>query len=357
MHCVSIEHKLGIHASPTAVMAFGDNGGAIGYLVGEENRGLEYMFIMMNAARFSVGLEGVAIAERAYQRALAYARERVQGKAVGVDGRRRRRRSSSIPDVRRMLMTMKCADRGDARARLRHRGGAGHRAPPSRRRRARKQHQAFVDLMIPIVKGWCTETAHRGRVARRAGARRHGLHRGDRRRAVLARRAHHHDLRRHHRHPGQRPGRPQDRARRRRDGQGADRGRCKRPTPSWRSADERRPEGDPQSAAAASKAVDEASTASSRPMTSDVKALFAGAVPFLKLMGIVSGGWQMARAALVAKTKLAWTTAATIVLPGQDHDRALLRRPRAAQAPGLRHTIVKGAAGVMALAERPVLQS
>src|SRR5204863_9360548 len=81
--CTSFEHKLGIHASPTAVLAYGDHGGAVGYLVGEEDRGLEYMFIMMNLARFSVGLEGVGIAERAYQRAAAYARERVQGRAVG----------------------------------------------------------------------------------------------------------------------------------------------------------------------------------------------------------------------------------------------------------------------------------
>src|SRR5438552_17846435 len=85
VRCVSLEHKLGIHASPTAVLAYGDHGGALGYLVGEENRGLEYMFIMMNLARFSVGLEGIGIAERAYQRAVAFARERVQGKAVGMD--------------------------------------------------------------------------------------------------------------------------------------------------------------------------------------------------------------------------------------------------------------------------------
>ena len=96
--CVSLEHKLGIHASPTAVMAYGDHGGAIGYLVGEENRGLEYMFIMMNLARFSVGMEGVGIAERAYQRAVAYAKDRVQGKPVGAEkGADRRRRSSSTP--------------------------------------------------------------------------------------------------------------------------------------------------------------------------------------------------------------------------------------------------------------------
>src|SRR6059058_287871 len=83
VHCVSLEHKLGIHASPTAVLAYGDHRGAVGYLIGEENRGLEYMFIMMNLARFSVGVEGLAISERAYQRAAAYAKDRVQGRAVG----------------------------------------------------------------------------------------------------------------------------------------------------------------------------------------------------------------------------------------------------------------------------------
>src|SRR5689334_18325043 len=105
VHCVSLEHKLGIHASPTAVLAYGDKGGATGYLVGEENRGLEYMFIMMNLARFSVGLEGVGIAERAYQRAVAYARDRVQGTPVGLD-----KGAGTIiehPDIRRMLITMR----------------------------------------------------------------------------------------------------------------------------------------------------------------------------------------------------------------------------------------------------------
>jgi hypothetical protein len=105
VHCVSIEHKLGIHASPTAVLAYGDHGGATGYLVGEENRGLACMFTMMNLARLSVGLQGVGIAERATQQALSYARERRQGRALGAASG-----SSAIiehPDVKRMLMTMK----------------------------------------------------------------------------------------------------------------------------------------------------------------------------------------------------------------------------------------------------------
>ena len=155
--CVSIEHKLGIHASPTCVMAYGDKDGAVGYLVGEENRGLEYMFIMMNLARFSVGMEGVGIAERAYQRAVAYARDRVQGKAVGLDKAAKAGPIIEHPDVRRMLMTMRAhteALRAVAYVTASALDHARRHADPQ----ARKAHQAFADLMIPIVKGHSTET-------------------------------------------------------------------------------------------------------------------------------------------------------------------------------------------------------
>ena len=157
VRCMSLEHKLGIHASPTAVLAYGDHGGATGYLVGEENRGLEYMFIMMNLARFSVGLEGVGIAERAYQRAAAYAKERVQGRAVGEQSVK----GATIiqhPDVRRMLLSMK-AQTEAMRALAYVTAAALDNARAHPDPEARKRHQAFVDLMIPIVKGWCTETA------------------------------------------------------------------------------------------------------------------------------------------------------------------------------------------------------
>ncbi|MEO8303920.1 MAG: acyl-CoA dehydrogenase [Betaproteobacteria bacterium] len=156
VHCVSIEHKLGIHASPTAVMAYGDHGGAVGYVVGEENRGLEYMFIMMNLARFSVGMEGVGIAERAYQRAVAYAKDRVQGRPIGAD----KGGAGPIighPDIRRMLMTMRAQT--EAMRAVGYVTGAAmdnaHRHPDPE---ARKRHQAFVDFMIPIVKAWSTES-------------------------------------------------------------------------------------------------------------------------------------------------------------------------------------------------------
>jgi alkylation response protein AidB-like acyl-CoA dehydrogenase len=158
VHCVSIEHKLGIHASPTAVLAYGDHGGAVGYLVGEENRGLEYMFIMMNLARFSVGIEGVGIAERSYQRARDYARDRVQGRAPGLDQTVPTATILQHPDVRRMLLTMK-AQTEATRALAYVTGAAIDNARRHPDADARKRHQAFVELMIPIVKGWGTEIA------------------------------------------------------------------------------------------------------------------------------------------------------------------------------------------------------
>jgi alkylation response protein AidB-like acyl-CoA dehydrogenase len=158
VRCVSLEHKLGIHASPTAVLAYGDKDGAVGYLIGQENRGLEYMFIMMNLARFSVGVEGVGISERAYQRAVAYARERVQGNPVGLDRAAAKGAIIEHPDIRRMLMTMRAyteATRAVAYVTAAAMDNARRHPDPD----ARKRHQAFVDLMIPIVKGWSTEVA------------------------------------------------------------------------------------------------------------------------------------------------------------------------------------------------------
>ncbi|HEX6945166.1 MAG TPA: acyl-CoA dehydrogenase [Casimicrobiaceae bacterium] len=158
VQCVSIEHKLGIHASPTCVMAYGDKTGAVGYLVGEENRGLEYMFIMMNLARFSVGMEGVGISDRAYQRAVAYARERVQGKAVGLEKSAKAGAIIEHPDIRRMLMTMRAYTEA-ARAVAYVTAAALDNARVNPDADARRKAQAFADFMIPIVKGWSTEIA------------------------------------------------------------------------------------------------------------------------------------------------------------------------------------------------------
>ena len=154
-HCVSIEHKMGIKASPTAVLQFGDHGGAIGQLIGEENRGLEYMFVMMNAARYGVGIQGIGIAERAYQKAVAYAKDRVQSRPVdgSVAG------SAAIihhPDVRRMLMTMRALTEG-CRAMAATAAAAFDAAHHHPDADARKQNQAFYEFMVPLVKGYSTE--------------------------------------------------------------------------------------------------------------------------------------------------------------------------------------------------------
>jgi 3-(methylthio)propanoyl-CoA dehydrogenase len=157
VRCVSIEHKLGIKASPTAVLQFGDNGGATGYLVGQENRGLEYMFIMMNAARYAVGVQGIAVAERAYQQAAAYAKERVQSRPV--DGSINA--SAPIihhPDVKRMLMTMRAYTEG-CRAMASVAAAAYDAAHHHPDAEVRRQNQAFYEFMVPLVKGYSTEAS------------------------------------------------------------------------------------------------------------------------------------------------------------------------------------------------------
>jgi alkylation response protein AidB-like acyl-CoA dehydrogenase len=155
VHCVSIEHKMGIKASPTAVLQYGDNGGAIGTLVGQENRGLEYMFVMMNAARYGVGVQGLAIADRAYQRAVAYARDRVQSRPV--DGSLPA--AAPIihhPDIRRMLMTMRAFTEG-CRAMALVGGAAFDAAHHHPDAEVRKQNQTFYEFMVPLIKGYSTE--------------------------------------------------------------------------------------------------------------------------------------------------------------------------------------------------------
>ena len=154
VHCVSIEHKLGIKASPTAVLQFGDHGGATGYLVGEENRGLEYMFVMMNAARFAVGMQGIAVAERAYQKAVQYAKDRVQSRDLA--GSAGPVAIIHQPDVKRMLMTMRAYI--EASRALAYYAAAAydaqHAAPDEA---VRKANQSIYEYLVPIVKGFSTE--------------------------------------------------------------------------------------------------------------------------------------------------------------------------------------------------------
>ncbi|HXT09481.1 MAG TPA: acyl-CoA dehydrogenase [Roseiarcus sp.] len=167
VRCASIEHKLGIHASPTCVMVYGDDAGATGFLVGEENRGLAAMFVMMNNARLSVGLQGVAIAERAYQQAAAYARERKQGRAGAAPG------MSAIvehPDVQRMLLTMK-AELQAARGVCHLTGVAIDLSRHAATKQAREAAAERAALLTPIAKAWSTDV---GDAAASLGVQVHG---------------------------------------------------------------------------------------------------------------------------------------------------------------------------------------
>ena len=155
VRCVSLEHKLGIHASPTCVLSFGDNEGAIGWLVGPPHHGLAAMFTMMNRARLDVGLQGVAIAERAYQQARAYARSRIQGRPIGAAA------EAALPiihhaDVRRMLLSMRAASEASRTLAL-YAAGMIDRARHAPDRDARARAQRRVDLLIPVVKAWSTD--------------------------------------------------------------------------------------------------------------------------------------------------------------------------------------------------------
>jgi len=318
---------------------------AAGYLVGEENRGLEYMFIMMNAARFAVGLEGVAIAERAFQRALAFSKERLQGRDLVAGGK-----AVPIirhPDVRRMLMLMK--SQAEAMRALAYTTAAAMDfAHKSENPAERKRHQAYVDLMIPVVKGWSTET---GIEIASLGVQVHGgmgfieetgaaQYLRDARITTI--------------YEGTTGIQAMDLVGRKIAREGgetakqwlaelkkfeAELARSKHPdVQSFKN----------QFAPGAQAVADcvEFIVASS---AKDPRPAFAGAVPFLKLMGVVAGGWQMGRAALAAERAL------------QGGDRNFLEAKIATarfyadhvlvQAPALRNTVVNGAAGVMALSE------
>ena len=219
LRCASIEHKLGIHGSPTCVMIFGESEGAKAWLVGEENRGLAAMFVMMNAARLAVGTQGVAIAERAYQQALAFARERRQGRSgKGSEGKGGDAMAPIIehPDIQRMLMTMKAsvhAARGICHLTAAALDLANHgRTEEERTAGAESRGAADADRQ-----GVLDRPRRRGRFARRPDSRRHGLHRGDRRRPAHARFPHRRDLRRRQRHSWHRPRAAEAPARRRGD--------------------------------------------------------------------------------------------------------------------------------------------
>ncbi len=344
--CVSIEHKLGIHASPTCVMAFGDNGGAIGTLVGQENAGLKYMFIMMNAARFAVGLEGLALAERAYQQALAYARERVQGRAI--EGSAGPVAIVQHPDVRRMLMLMK--SQIEAMRALSYTVAAAHDAAMRHPDEAeRKRSQAYVDLMIPVVKGWLTET---GNELATLGVQVHG---GMGYIEETGAAQHLRDARITTIYEGTTGIQANDLIGRKiaREGGATVQGvlALMRQT----EAELARQGGVEFAVIRAAlgtgiAAVTQAAAYIVANYASDIRGVSVGAVPFLRLMGIVAGGWQMARAALAAQAKIAAGDTdpfypAKLVTARFYADHVL------SAAPGLAHAVVNGGAGAIALAE------
>jgi len=344
--CVSIEHKLGIHASPTCVMAFGDGGGALGTLVGQENAGLKYMFIMMNAARFAVGLEGLAIGERAYQLALAYAKERVQGRAI--EGSSGPVTIVHHPDVRRMLMLMK--SQIEAMRAFSYTVAAAHDAAARHPDEAeRKRSQAYVDLMIPVVKGWLTET---GNELAYLGVQVHGgmgfieetgaaQHLRDARITTI--------------YEGTTGIQANDLIGRKiaREGGATLHGviALMRQTEA-----ELAQQGGAEFAAIRAAlgqgiaAVTQAAEYIVANYAGDIRSVSVGAAPFLKLMGIVAGGWQMARAALVAQAKIAGGDTDPFY-PAKISTTRFYADHVLSTAPGLAHAVVNGGGGAMALAE------
>jgi 3-(methylthio)propanoyl-CoA dehydrogenase len=346
--CLSVEHKLGIHGSPTCVMSYGDQEGAVGYLMGEENRGLEYMFIMMNLARLSVGLEGVAIGERAYQQALAYAKTRLQGRDISGG-------SEAVPiirhpDVRRMLLLMKSLTQA-TRSLAYVVAGARDLAMRDPDEGYRKRNQAFVDLMTPVVKGWSTETGieiaslgiqvHGGMgYIEETGAAQHWrdarittIYEGTT--GIQA-----NDL------LGRKIIRDQGKAvravvneMRRFEGEL----RTKQPNASLESIRDEYTRGVDALANAVEYIVANYSVSPKRVM--------AGAVPFLKLFGIVAGGWQLARGAMVSANRLAERKGDLGFYSGKIATARFFAEHVLATAPGLAHTVVRGGESAVELSE------
>jgi alkylation response protein AidB-like acyl-CoA dehydrogenase len=344
VHCLSVEHKLGIHASPTCVLAFGQKGGAVAELIGEENRGLEYMFIMMNAARYSVGIEGVGLSERASQTALAYARERIQGTEAGTRGGPR----VAIvrhPDVRRMLLLMKAQTEAmRALAAVVAVSLDAARLHPDGQERER--HQARADLMIPVIKGWCTENSvdiaslgiqvhggvgfveETGAAQYLRDARITPIYEGTT--AIQANDLIGRKLARDH-------------------GQAAQLVVAEMRTLATALSGEPKLSGLAPAFSAAVDALERAIAYVVENYGTDIRAVSVGAVPTLKLFGIVAGGWQLLRSALIAQSRLAGASGADAafyeakVLTARFYADYVL-----AKSPGLAHSIVYGAAGALA---------
>ena len=347
VQCVSIEHKLGIRASPTAVLQFGDGGGAVGQLIGEENRGLEYMFIMMNAARYAVGMQGIAVAERAYQQAVAYARDRVQSRPVdgSVAG------SATIihhPDVRRMLMTMRAYIEGCRAMAITAAAGfdAAHRHPDAD---VRKRNQIFYEFMVPLVKGYSTEMSIE---VTSLGVQVHG---GMGFIEETGAAQHYRDARILTIYEGTTAIQANDLVGRKtvRDG-----GKSAKAIAVQIEETETELAGSDSDAA---KAMLKRLTAArlafidvvefvAGQIKSDPNAVFAGSVPYLMLAGNLMAGWQMARALLVAERQLAAGEGDVDFLLAKVATARFYADHLLSKVPAARDAVVEGAWSVTALA-------
>ncbi|WP_019450735.1 acyl-CoA dehydrogenase [Cupriavidus sp. BIS7] len=343
VHCVSIEHKLGIKASPTAVLQFGDHGGAIGTLVGEENRGLEYMFIMMNSARFSVGMQGIAVSERAYQQAVAYAKDRVQSRPV--DGSARE--AVTIihhPDVKRMLMTMRSLIEG-ARSVAYVAAAASDIAHQHPDEAVRRQNMALYEFLVPVVKGWSTELSID---VTSLGVQVHG---GMGFIEETGAAQHYRDARILPIYEGTTAIQANDLVGRKtvRDGGAVARAICaqiaeteaalgKHGGAAFTAVQAQLKQGREALEAVVKFVVDNTKA--------DPNAVFAGSVPYLKLCGIVFSGWQLGRSMLAADAKRAEDPAFYDAKVATAH---FFGQHILSQASSLRAAIVEGGAPVNAL--------
>ena len=350
VHCVSIEHKLGIKASPTAVLQYGDHGGAVGYLVGQENRGLEYMFIMMNSARYAVGMQGIAIAERAYQKAVQFAKDRVQSRPVdgSLPG------SGPIihhPDVKRMLMTMRAYTEG-CRAMAAVAAAAYDAAHHHPDADTRKQNQSFYEFMVPLVKGYSTEMSLE---VTSLGVQVHG---GMGFIEETGAAQYYRDAKILTIYEGTTAIQANDLVGRKTSRDGGQTARAIAGQIEVTEAELRAQGG--AAALAVAKRLQAARLALldvidfvAGNSKASPNAVFAGSVPYLMLAGNVVAGWQMARALLVAEQALASGEAGDF---GADFMRAKITTARfyadhlLTKAPGIRDSIVEGADSVTALA-------
>ncbi|MGE5713696.1 MAG: acyl-CoA dehydrogenase [Betaproteobacteria bacterium] len=350
VYCASIEHKLGIKASPTCVLLFGDDKGAvgpgaIGYLVGEENRGLEYMFVMMNAARFQVGMQGIAVCDRAYQKAVSYARDRVQSRAV--EGSTGPVPIIRHPDVRRMLMFMR-ANTEAARAMAYVAAGyydIAHNHPDAAKR---KEAQSAYEYLVPLVKGWSTEIAID---VASTGVQVHG---GMGFIEETGAAQFYRDARILTIYEGTTAIQANDLVGRKtsRDGGAMARafiGQMRATVAELAAGGGDLPAiGERLSAAVdAYESVVDYVVAQFR---NDIRAVFAGSVPYLKLAGITHGGWQMARAALAA-SRMASEGRDVAFAGAKIATARFFADHMLVTVPALASSVVAGSAGTLELAE------